>query len=87
MKGFVKKATAAGLSALLLASQAGGIFVQAADAAPENGWYHLGTKSYWYENGVRQGYDPSDASYRGKEIYDPASDAWYWLMWNRVQRQ
>lgn len=79
MKGFVKKATAAGLSALLLASQAGGIFVQAADAAPENGWYHLGTKSYWYENGVRQGYDPSDASYRGKEIYDPASDAWYWL--------
>ena len=29
---------------------------------------------YWYENGVLQGTEG-----RGKEIYDPASDAWYWL--------
>ncbi len=36
-------------------------------------------REYWYENGVRQGYDPEDPSYRGKEIYDPESDAWYWL--------
>jgi hypothetical protein len=35
--------------------------------------------SYWYENGFRQGYDADDNSYRGKEIYDPDTDAWYWL--------
>lgn len=29
---------------------------------------------YWYEGGKRQGLEG-----RGKEIYDPASDAWYWL--------
>ena len=34
---------------------------------------------YWYECGIRQGYDISDPSYRGKEIYDPGSNAWYWL--------
>ena len=36
-------------------------------------------KDYWYENDVLQGYDPNNADYRGKEIYDPDSDAWYWL--------
>ena len=41
---------------------------------PENGWYEENGKFYWYENGVRQGTEG-----RGKEIYDPASDAWYWL--------
>lgn len=30
--------------------------------------------SYWYENGIKQGTEG-----RGKEIYDPSSDAWYWL--------
>ena len=30
--------------------------------------------SYWYENGIRQGLEG-----RGKEIYDPETDAWYWL--------
>ena len=44
-----------------------------------NGWVTENGKEYWYENGVRQGYDPNNASYRGKEIYDPGSDAWYWL--------
>ena len=28
---------------------------------------------------MRQGWQPSNANYRGKEIYDPASGAWYWL--------
>lgn len=37
-------------------------------------WYVIDGVNYWYENGVRQGLDG-----RGKEIYDPASDAWYWL--------
>ena len=32
-----------------------------------------------YEGGKRQGYDPNNAAYRGKEIYDPASNGWYWL--------
>lgn len=38
-----------------------------------------GQDYYWYENGQRQGYDPKDKSYRGKEIYDPAQNAWFWL--------
>ena len=46
------------------------------DAPPENGWYqeYPGGPWYWCENGVRQG-----TTGRGKEIYDPKSDAWYWL--------
>ena len=49
-----------------------------------DGWHNVGGTSYWYENGVRQGVkynaDGSiDKYYRGKEIYDPDSDAWYWL--------
>lgn len=40
--------------------------------AVENGWSADGI--YWYENGVLQGTEG-----RGKEIYDPESDAWYWL--------
>jgi len=41
--------------------------------------------SYWYENGLRQGtYDDpkgvlGDGTVRGREIYDPISDGWYWL--------
>ena len=50
----------------------------------EDGWHKVDGVNYWYENGVRQGVkyreDGSiDASYRGKEIYDPSSNAWYWL--------
>lgn len=47
---------------------------------PENpddtytGWRTEDGKDYWYENGVKQGTEG-----RGKEIYDPDSDAWYWL--------
>ncbi len=44
-----------------------------------SGWVTIKTNSYWYENDVLQGYDPTNADYRGKEIYDPDSDAWYWL--------
>ena len=36
-------------------------------------------KSFWYESWVRQGWQPSSSNYRGKEIYDPTSGAWYWL--------
>ncbi len=42
-------------------------------------------KAYWYENGVKQG-TVDDAlgilgfgTNRGREIYDPVSDSWYWL--------
>ncbi|MBR1862372.1 MAG: leucine-rich repeat protein [Lachnospiraceae bacterium] len=49
-------------------------------------WLTWGDKSYWYEDGIRQGtfYDPKgvkseNGDVRGREIYDPASDAWYWL--------
>lgn len=37
-------------------------------------WNEENGVTYWYEGGRRQGLDG-----RGKEIYDPASDAWYWL--------
>lgn len=43
-------------------------------AAPENGWEVIGENWYWYENGVRQGTEG-----RGKEIFDPGTNAWYWL--------
>lgn len=50
-----------------------------ASAAVQNGWETVDGKQYWYENGIRQGYAPADPSYRGKEIFDPESNAWYWL--------
>lgn len=45
----------------------------------EDGWHKVNGVIYWYEKGVRQGYDAANPNYRGKEIYDPSSDAWYWL--------
>lgn len=64
-------------------------FFSLSDPLPEPipvfGWYNENGKSYWYENSVRQGTysDPKgvlgDGTVRGREIYDPASDAWYWL--------
>lgn len=53
--------------------------LESCSAGFDNGWVIIDDVEYWYENGIRQGYNPMDASYRGKEIYDPASDAWYWL--------
>ena len=44
---------------------------------------------YWYENGIRCGtmIDDlcvmGDGEPRGREIYDPGTDAWYWLDTNR----
>ena len=37
-------------------------------------WHEEGGNLYWYENGVKQGTEG-----RGKEIYDPGTNAWYWL--------
>ena len=37
-------------------------------------WQLDGDEAFWYEGGKRQGLEG-----RGKEIYDPATDAWYWL--------
>ena len=48
-------------------------------------WYYSDGKAFWYENGVRQGTesDPKgvwgDDSNRGREIFDPESNGWYWL--------
>ena len=51
------------------------IIVNDSEQTPvENGWYSENGTSFWYENGVKQGTEG-----RGKEIYDPKSDAWYWL--------
>ncbi len=65
----------------ILAFNVGSLKVHAADLE----WHYEGTKAYWYEYGVRQGtYDDSkgvmgDGTIRGREIYDPVSNAWYWL--------
>lgn len=45
-----------------------------ATTADAGGWRIEDGVPYWYENGVKQGTEG-----RGKEIYDPGSDAWYWL--------
>lgn len=55
---------------------------------PECHWEFVGDVAYWIEHGKRQGVygDPLnvwDTQYdkveRGREIYDPESDDWYWL--------
>ncbi|MBR2810844.1 MAG: Ig-like domain-containing protein, partial [Solobacterium sp.] len=54
-------------------------------ACKVNGFCYYNGKYYWYEGGVRQGVstDPKcfsyDGSLRGREIYDPETDGWYWL--------
>lgn len=54
-------------------------------AAPEFGWEVIVDKAYWYEGGAKQGtYDDKKGvmgygTVRGREIYDPDSDAWFWL--------
>ena len=50
----------------------------------DKAWLSIDGGDYWYENGIRQGFVANDdgtpdLSYRGEEIYDPASDGWYWL--------
>lgn len=49
------------------------------DGTAIDGWgYRASDKDCWYEKGERQGYKVNDPAYRGKEIYDPFTDAWYW---------
>ena len=51
------------------------------------GFCEYNGKKYWYENGMRQGVygDPKNITdelfniERGREIFDPESDGWYWL--------
>lgn len=54
-------------------------FDSASGIGADRKWVSLNGGEYWYENAVRQGYRSEDPSYRGKEVYDPSSDAWYWL--------
>ena len=48
-------------------------------------WNSVGGKFYWYEDCIKQGtyFDTRSAigygSIRGREIYDPATDSWFWL--------
>ena len=57
-------------------------------SVPDFGFMEVEGKKYWYENSTRQGVygDPKnvrDVEFgeieRGREIYDPDTDAWYWL--------
>lgn len=50
------------------------VFDESTGIALNQKWYTIGGVKYWYEGGKRQG-----LTGRGKEIYDPASQAWYWL--------
>lgn len=69
----VKKAAA--LTAALLFTCAAVITPATGVQAEElNGMITKDGNEYWYENGILQGLEG-----RGEEIYDPASDAWYWL--------
>jgi len=70
IKSRVKKIMSSSLAVIGLCI----FFPMSVQASPENGWDKLGDDWYWYENGVKQGTEG-----RGKEIYDPESDAWYWL--------
>jgi glucan-binding YG repeat protein len=70
MKRNFKRIISAAMSMLMIA----GTFPAAAFGAVENGWEEVDGRKYWYESGVKQGTEG-----RGKEIYDPGSDAWYWL--------
>ncbi len=58
--------------------EATGVLVTEIGQVPENGWKVMDGMSYWYEGSARQGFKVDD-TYRGKEIYDAESDAWYWL--------
>jgi hypothetical protein len=42
------------------------------------GWKTIDGAEYWYENGQRQILS-GNSEYRGKEVYDPDTDAWYWI--------
>ncbi len=70
MKRKLMGASVVNLAAVMLASTVSVTSV----AAVDNGWEVVNGNYYWYENGVKQGTEG-----RGKEIYDPDSDAWYWL--------
>jgi len=74
MANGMKRLAVCSLGVLTAAMLAGGLKITSAAAPPMNGWYEENGGKYWYENGVRQG-----TTGRGKEIYDPVSDAWYWL--------
>ncbi len=61
------------------------IKVNTSDRYRDCEWEVRDGKSYWYENNSLQGtYEDNagilgDGTIRGREIYDPASDGWYWL--------
>ena len=83
----VRPATVQASSAPPLPLYGSGVTVLSAVDSSTNGWVSDGGQQYWYENGVRQGVkgDPkniTDNVYgeeRGREIYDPGTNAWYWL--------
>ena len=70
------------LAAMLVAAQ-----LSAVHAEDHMVFKVIDGKRYWYENGERQGVygdkkNIVDLEYgmeRGREIYDPATNAWYWL--------
>lgn len=65
---------------ILAAVTVGGLLTPMSVQAETAGeWREENGQLYWYEDGVKQGYKENDLNYRGKEIYDPISDAWYWL--------
>ena len=48
-------------------------------------WHSMDGKDYWYEAGKRQGYDPNNAAYRGKEsMIRPPMPGTGWITCSRV---
>ncbi len=80
-RAFLKKLSVSALSAVTALS----LLPALPSYALNLEWQEVDGKKYWYENDVKMGvYGGAgnvwyDGTERGKEIYDPASDAWYWL--------
>jgi len=76
---------AACVSAMTMAGFSGIEIAAEQNEIPTFGWNEENGKQYWYENSVKQGtYEDAngvmgDGTIRGREIYDPVSDGWYWL--------
>ncbi len=82
-KALISIITCAGL----LASTALPVFAGSPDfiEGKNESWNIVDGKAYWYEDGKKQGIESDvkclkyDGTIRGREIYDKASDGWYWL--------
>ena len=61
--------------------------MESCSVGTDNHWAEIGGVQYWYEGGIRQGYDPHDPSYRGrKSMTREAARGTGWTMWTAEGR-